>query len=245
MAELGEYKFAIDAFTPLTISMKRLQQYLADLVNLFGNEEHVHFLRVEEGSAAPAMFVDRNAVNKVEKRLEAVRNLTASASAMDAYVAINDKLAEDNAVAELIAYHGRVLRFPGREQTASPEIGPIIESGTLEGEVFIVGGRDATISVYLRDGDRVYICTTSREKGRQIAADYLFKRVRVYGQGEWKRLKDTRWKLTHFDIVDVTPLKNDSLSDVVANLRSIQNSELDKIDDPLGFLNEIRETGEM
>lgn len=45
----------------------------------------------------------------------------------------------------------------------------------LEGEVFQIGGKDETIQIYLEDGERTHICTTSREKGREIAAQYLFK----------------------------------------------------------------------
>jgi hypothetical protein len=240
MPEIGEYKFVIDAFTPLTLPMKRLSEYLSDLIDLFAHESHVHFLRVDEGSAAPAMYVDRSAVVRVEHRLLAVANNNASARAMQAYANLNEKLAEDNAVGEISGRGGRILFFPGRERLVSPEIGPIVEIGVVEGEIIQIGGRDETISVYVRDGESIRICTTSRDEGRRIAAEHLFKKVRIYGSGTWKRTKDASWKMTRFNITSVAPLKTDPLTQVVARLRSIHVPEMDVVGDPIEFLDEIQ-----
>jgi hypothetical protein len=239
MPEIGEYKFAIDAFTPLTLPMKRLYDYLADLIDLFAYESNVHFLRVDEGSAAPSIYVDQSVIHRVETRLYAVASSTASGRAMEAFAALNEKLAEDNAVAELTGRTGRILYFPGRERVISPEVGPIVEIGVVEGEIIQIGGRDDSISVYVRDGEQIKICTTTREKGREIAAEHLFRKVRIHGTATWKRTKESLWKQVRFNIVSVVPIKTDSLSKVVSNLRSIHVPELEEIEDPIKFLDEI------
>jgi hypothetical protein len=241
MADRGEYKFHIDAFNPLTLPMARLKDYLIGLIDLFGNDDFVHFLRVEEGTAAPTCFVEPRVVGKVEHRLVLVKSGGADERAQNAFTFLNDRLFDDNAVADLTDHQGVVLHFPGREAVREPEIGPITETGVLEGEVFQIGGKDESIQIYLRDGERTHICTTSREKGREIAAEYLFKgRVRIHGEGQWKRLKDERWKLTKFDVSRVEPLGTDKLSDVVNRLRAIESPELKKIKDPLAYLDEIK-----
>ena len=244
MAELGEYIFRIDVFTPVTLSMKRLNDYIGELVDLFANENHVHFLRVEEGSAAPVVHVDPPAIVRVERRLLAVKTGVGSRRAMKAFTGLNDKLAEDNGIADLVSLAGRVIHFPGRKRYASPEIGPIREPGTLEGEVIGVAGRDETVQVYLREGERIHTCTGSKEQARALA-QYLFEgKVRVFGDGRWRRTKAGEWELYRFVIDSFLPLKTEPLSAIVTRLRSIESAELSL--DPLGYLGEIlQESGEI
>jgi hypothetical protein len=214
MAEIGEYIFKIDAFTPLTFPMKRLQEYIGDLVNLFANEGNVHFLRVDEGSAAPTILVDQPAILRVERRLLAVKTGSGSARAMRAFQTLNTKLGEDNAVASLYSDQGQLLYFPGRELGTSPQIGPIREPGTLEGEVIGIAGRDETIQIYLREGERIHTCTGSKEKARAIAVHLFEGKVRVSGEGKWMRTKSGEWELDSFFVESFVPLKTDPHSEV-------------------------------
>jgi hypothetical protein len=244
MAENGEYLFEIDVFTPLTLPMKRLNDYIADLVNLFGNEDSVHFLRVEEGSASPAVLVEPTAIVRVEKRLLAVKTGSASGRAMNAYRSLNDKLADDGAVARLYSRQGDLLIFPGRELAASPEIGPITEVGSIEGEVIGVAGRDETIQIYLREGEKILTCTGSKEKARALAQHLFEGKVRVQGEGKWKRSKTGEWTLVSFFVESFTRLMLESHTEIVKQLRSIESEELRNVT-PLTVLEEIRsEAGE-
>ncbi len=68
-----EYRFEIDAFTPDTIPMSRLSQYLADVVRMMGQEASVHLMRIENGSTVPIISVDWEAEPKVQDRLRAVK----------------------------------------------------------------------------------------------------------------------------------------------------------------------------
>jgi hypothetical protein len=45
-----EYRFKITAYTPATIPMARLAEYMAELAVVLGEEEHVHFVRLQKGS---------------------------------------------------------------------------------------------------------------------------------------------------------------------------------------------------
>jgi len=245
MAEFGEYIFQIDAFTPQTLPMKRLNEYIGDLVNLFANEDSVHFLRVEEGSASPTMFVENAAVVRVERRLLAVRTGSGSVRAMKAYRELNNKLGEDNAVATLFSKQGELLHFPGRELVVSPEVGPIKETGSLEGEVIGVAGRDETIQIYLREGEKIHTCTSSKDKARELARHLFEGKVRVYGEGKWKRTKTGEWELDSFFVDSFAPLRMEPLSEVVERLRAIETEELKHGKTPLSLLDEIRqEAGE-
>ncbi len=41
-----EYRFEIDAFSPTSMPMARLTEYLADLAKVFGNNNSVHLLKM-------------------------------------------------------------------------------------------------------------------------------------------------------------------------------------------------------
>ena len=57
-----EYRFKIDAaYTPETMPMARLAEYIRELSTLLGNQDKVHFDRLEEGSTVPIIRVDHEA----------------------------------------------------------------------------------------------------------------------------------------------------------------------------------------
>ena len=93
-----EYVFRIDAFTPDTLPMARLAEYLAALAKMLGHPEHTHFIRVDEGSAKLVHKVDPVDAPKVESRLNNVRIGSAPKDAMAAKQTLEELLANDNAI---------------------------------------------------------------------------------------------------------------------------------------------------
>jgi hypothetical protein len=89
---------SIDVFTPPTLPMSRLADYLKPFSLMLGSEANVHFDKVGEGSAALRASIDPPAAPKVDDRLHAIAAGTAPKSAMKAFPEIDDLLAKDNAV---------------------------------------------------------------------------------------------------------------------------------------------------
>jgi len=85
----------------------------------------------------------------------------------------------------------------------------------------------------------------NREKARELAK-YLFEgKVRVSGQGKWKRTKSGEWELDSFIVESFSPLRVEPASQVVSRLRAIESEELKAIKSPLTYLEELRqEAGE-
>lgn len=239
----SEYRFEIDIFTPLTLPMFRLAEYLEDLVELFGNRDHVHFLRVEEGSAAPVVIVDDPAIVKVDRRILQVRTGHGPAKALNAYRKLDDKLTDDNTSARLVNAGVKIIEFPGKNRRVARSIRSVREPGTLDGEVIMIGGRDETISIHVRSGDQIYLCTASREQGRKLAKHLFEGKVRIYGEGIWIRTPDGTWKLDGFSVDSFIPLRSVALSKAVAELRSLVPPGLGEVDDPIRFLSELNEVG--
>src|SRR5262245_19291571 len=93
-----EYKFKIDAWTPETLPMKRLAQYMTELATIYGSQESIHFVRLEKGSAAVVKRVEFESIPKVKERLEGIKHRDAPQDAIEAYSTLDQMLAEDNAI---------------------------------------------------------------------------------------------------------------------------------------------------
>lgn len=238
MAERDEFLFEID-IPVRTLPMARLAAYVADLAMMLGQEEHVHLIEIRESSTVLVPIVDEIAFQKVQKQVISIRNGSAPKTTMKMYDAIDSKLAEDSASAVLRGAYGTVVQFPGNSnKPVSEDIGPVIEPDTIDGEIIQIGGRDETISVYIREKHETpVICTTTRDKGRSLA-QLIFQQVRVKGQATWVRANN-KWKRTHFYIDSWSELTERSLESTIQQLRDVPTPNIDKID-PFAILAELR-----
>jgi hypothetical protein len=96
----NEYTLRIDVFTPDTISMARLSEYMAALADRFGYEDSTHFVRLEPSSACVVARVEDHDVPKVRRRLDVVEGPDAAPDVVKAFKLLDDLLADDNAVGE-------------------------------------------------------------------------------------------------------------------------------------------------
>ena len=218
---LGEesYELYIDAFTPANIPMARLAEYMASFAELLGHQDYVHFGKLKSGSLTVAARVDEVARPKVTRRLEEIRlGGEVPESARKAWKDIDDKLAADNAVGRVQCGGGRLIEFPGRNRPIEQRLGPIVQPGSLDGEVFQIGGKDASINVHLNAGGLTYHCVTTRAIARRLAP-HIFAPIRVLGKGTWARLESGGWLLKRFEISDFEPLDETPLSMLFEGLR--------------------------
>ena len=214
------YEFLIDAFTPASIPMARLAEYMGDFAALLGNEDHVHFERLRAGSLAVVSRVDPVAENKVRRRLDEVRYGTAPKAAMEASRKIDEKLSADNAIGRILHGRAKIIEFPGRSRPVESSIGPVVQPGTLDGEVIQIGGRDETINVHIRSGDEIHLCITTKPTARRLAHHIFGPPVRVGGRGTWSRAESGAWKLRRFDIESFETLDETPLSKLFEGLRT-------------------------
>jgi hypothetical protein len=238
-----EYKFNIDAFTPDTMPMSRLAEYLADLAVLLGNRERVHFNRIERGSTVPVIRVEWEAEPKVRERLHRVKLREAPEDVQRADRDLNRKLAEDNAIGSLLdPSGGKVLKFPGRELLKKLQFGPITQSATFQGVPISIGGERDPVPIHLEDGKDKHIVYAKRTVAKEIA-QYLFTTpIRVEGNGRWIRHADGEWELLDFRVTDYKLIEDADIRKNVGELRSVPG-EWKNLDDPLSLLTEIKQGG--
>jgi hypothetical protein len=240
MAEKREYRLKIDAYSPETMPMKRLAEYLSDMAVLLGDESSVHLIAIESSSTCPVVLVDWEAEPKVIDRLSKVRNKEGPEDAMKAAERIDARLASDNTSAAIIApAKNRVLEFPGVNRPRPIEWPSINQAGQLIGIPIAVGGKQEQVPVHLQDGNEEYFLLATRGKAKEIAVHLFTTTIRVTGRGRWRKAPGGPWALERFMVDDFEPLGIADFGDAISKLRAI-DAEWKHREDPLSELDEIR-----
>jgi hypothetical protein len=235
------YIFRIDRFTPATLPMARLAEYLAELAALMGNTERVHFKALKKGSAQIVSAVETEAVPKVRARLQKVEARDPAEDVWQSYKKIDDLLAEDNAVGAIKRERALVLRFPGRTNPRPPVIGPFNQHTELTGVLVRIGGKDQSAHAQLLDvKGSTWKITLTRDEARELAKALYGPVLRVSGTGRWMRNEQGKWELLEMRMHKFEELSGESLRAGVEQLRSIEGSEWLKESDPMAVLSRIR-----
>lgn len=219
----AEYRFVIDAYTPKTIPMARLAEYMGHLADMFGERASVHFDRLEPGSTVLVSKIEREAVPKVKQRVISVRRREGPSEGMRAYKAINRLLREDDGVGLLKEKQkgATIIRFPGREE-AEEAFPAVRQHGSVDGVVVRIGGTDQTVHVTLEsENEQITGCYTNRQIAKELGHK-LFEPVRLHGRGRWTRDSDGRWALLDFKVESFESLEDKPLSEALAEIRSIK-----------------------
>jgi hypothetical protein len=217
-----EYRFKIDAYTPDTMPMARLAQYMHELSQILGQPDAVHFRRLEHGSTVLVHMIEREAVPKIRDRVVQIERGDPPKEALRAYKQINKLLREDNGIA--ILQHKKekdiLIRFPGREEIEE-KFPSIREDGSIDGRLVRIGDIDETVHIALQLEDRQLTgCWTSPTIAKQLAPHFL-EQVRLFGRGRWIRDSEGAWTLSDFKIERFEPLKDALLSAALAELRAV------------------------
>lgn len=238
--------FYIDAYSPDTIPMAKLAEYMADFAALLGRENAVHFAGLEKGSTKIKARIEFEDVPKVTTRLSDIRRGSPPPDAAKAFAQIDARLANDNAVGRIFVEGqegiatAELLAFPGRDRPKAQSYGPFNQEGSLDGLLISVGGKDETISLRLQNGTTTYSsCETTRTIARELGK-HLFEPVRIHGTGRWMREADGQWTLRSFRVHRFEVLGKNSLRDTVTALRAVRGSGWKVMPDSRAELDDLR-----
>ena len=241
MKDQREYRFVIDAYSPDTLPMARLAEYMAELARLLGRADQVHFVRLEGGSAVLVQSVEPEAAPDVRERLRSLQQDNPPEDAAKAFANLNRYLADDNATGILQeGESAEVIRFPGREEPAPVTFGAFNQPGVLDGILIRIGGRDDTVPAHLHDGETIHVCNTARDVARRLAVHLYGPPLRVHGNGRWERDADGCWVMKRFNITSFDVLDDAPLGEVAQRLRDVEGSGWKEIEDPTAELRHLR-----
>lgn len=236
-----EIRFHIEGTTPQTLPMARLAEYLKELAILCGHARHVHFLRVETGSAPCVIEIDEEYEPKIFSRIQRAKNSKGPKDVVKANSNLLHMLKKDRLSAEFTTENGEVkVEYPLITEKKQETFGPYWQEGTIDGIVVRLGGIDETLPVHLVYEGRHYICNASREIVKQLGPKIWGDPIRAHGKGKWYRNEQGQWVMMFFDILSVEDLEASTLSQAVERLRKIPDNELYSLKDPLGEMQKIR-----
>ncbi len=239
-----EYRFKIEAFTPETMPLLTLTDYLRDVAEMFSAQKNMHLIRIDEGSTSLALLIDRKAEKQIRQRVREIENGTAPQKAIEAFERVNRRLGEQTNGAAIIDPTGdKLIVFPGQEK-ATLAYGPFSQQDTIDGIPVMVGGtREREVSVHLEGRKKeTYVCYASRVVAKRIAAHLFTTVIRVEGTGRWMRHPDGKWEMRYFKINDFESLANTSeisLKKSIEELRAIP-ARWKEINDPVAEIMRIR-----
>ena len=241
-----EYRFHIHGFTPDTIPMKRLAEYMETLADLLGHPNSVHFVRIESGSLSVVHRIDPVDIPKVQGRLTALARdpENAPSDVVSAYDLINNRLRSDNTTGEILA-GDNVIQFPGREtveQPTPPIIGPVVQRETLVGIPIMIGGKRDLVAVQIETADGSISCHAKRSIARRLG-QYLFEDViKAVGEAHWIRTNEDGWIRRDFIIDDFERTEDHTLEESLEAIRRATRGHWET-DDPINELLRLRREG--
>jgi hypothetical protein len=232
------YTFHINAYSPETIPMSRLAEYMAALAEMLGEKTSVHFVNVAGGSTKLNARVEQEAVPKVRDHVTEARANPASSYGL-AYKRANEMLRSDNADAELQLGGADILEFPGRRAVRPPKLGPFQQPIERDGVLVRIGGKDRTAHAIIEDPEGA---TWSFEVSRALAVDlarHLFgSPIRIVGTARWLRDENGAWVHNALKGESYSELDGDSLETAVLRIRDLSNGHW--VDDPLSLMGSLR-----
>lgn len=239
------YTLHIAAYTPETIPMARLAEYMQKFAKMLGHENAVHFQELRAGSTQLAARVEHEQIPKVHAQLERIAQGEAPPDIAKAQDELDRLLAADNAAGFIYKdddQDAKVIDFPGVNRTKPISYGPFTEEGTLDGVLISIGGADQTVHLRLQNGDVTYTgLETSRDIARRLGM-HLYEPIRARGSGRWFREESGSWTLRRFKVVDFEVLEKTDLRTAVGKLRAIAGGDWKSMDDPIAALKAIRDS---
>ncbi|MGH7117911.1 MAG: hypothetical protein ACREFP_02765 [Acetobacteraceae bacterium] len=228
--EYEELEFVIPAYTPETMPLDRLLQYLEQVGEVIGFVHDLHLVRIEASSTTPIFQVPAPIATQARDRAAAVRTGRGTRAQRSAYDRIREMVRSDGGKsASLKDRKGVILDFP-----PVPDVAPIIgvrQSTTFDGFLLRVGGRGDYTPILMQDlaGD-VFAGFSAPRNLAKAMASFLFEPLRVNGIGSWDRSRAGEWKLTKMLIQTYERLKGDDFNEVLRQLRAAQVMWPDDID---------------
>ena len=220
--ELEEIAFRIPAFTPDTIPLPRLLEYLAQIAAVMGDDlaREMHLIRVQRSSAKPVFKVLPDTARRVREQSVRVRTGQGTQKQKLAYRRVREMVLSDGGKPATLADRTGVLIDFQPLQIETDLIAAVRQHTTYDGKLIRVGGQteDSTVLMESLSGDVQSNFVAPRATAKRMAK-FLFEPIRVIGPGTWNRYRDGRWVLESMRIADFEPLEDDSLSEVFQKLR--------------------------
>jgi hypothetical protein len=221
MADFEELEFDIPAYTPETMPLDRLLQYLQQIGELVGAPEQMHLVRIEPSSTKPVFVMPTPVATQARERAAAVRTGNGTNVQRAAYTRIRQMVRRDGGKpASLKDRTGVILDFPPTPEEMQAVVG-VRQASSFDGALLRVGGVGDYTPILMQDlGGEVFAGFSAPKVLAKEMAKLLFEPVRITGIGSWDRSPAGEWKLNKMLVQAYEPLGDETLGDIIQKLRA-------------------------
>jgi hypothetical protein len=225
MADLERFKFTVPGYSPDTMPLDRLMEYLNQLSIVLGSPGDLHLVAVEKGSTRPVLAMRHDVAAKARHHAREVAHGGGSQRRRDAFDTIRRMVAKDGGKpAVLRAPRGQViLKFPSVDIGQDQVIQFLRQHTSIEGTLVRLGGigENAQLLVQELNGSIISGVIASRPLAQQMAP-LIYHDLKLSGIGTWHRNEEGKWQITRLHVQTFEPLDESSLEDVVEQLRAVK-----------------------
>jgi hypothetical protein len=226
------------------LPLEDIGEYLADFAELLGSEVQPRFHGIRRGSLILQAKIPAEREIDVKTRGFLIRTGDAPEDAARARERIARRIGTNRGKRALLldSDQNKVIEIPVEQPTAAaPKVPSFFKSGSIQGRIIKIGGKQDPVSVEIQDVDGfVYLCRANRELARKLGRHMFDPVLRVHGVGRWHRTDEGLWRIDDFQISDRYEVLDDtSFTETIEELRTIP-SEWKSLDDPYAEVERIR-----
>lgn len=218
MADFERFEFILPGYTPETMPLDRLLEYLSQLMVILGNPSDLHLIKIEKSSTKPVFLMPPHAAVKARKRARDTWEGGGPVRARDAYRRIRRMVSEDGGKpAVLTSKSATILEFPSVDLGEDQEIGSVRQASSVTGELIRVGGETEFDPILLRDVSGAVIagCFATKDVAKRLAK-HLHEYVRLHGIASWHRDRHGKWQIARMKVQTFETVDTDTLSESLA-----------------------------
>lgn len=228
MSDFEDISFVIPGYTPETMPLDRLIDYLQQMAVVLGDPENLHLIEIRKSSTAPVLRTPIATALAARERAQRVQRGEGTKRQTEAYNRIRHMIRRD-AGATVSRERPALLRTPTQvflEIPAAPKDTGVVEGlrqfTTIDGQLTRVGGagEDAALQVQQIDGRVMSGFTAKRSLAKELAT-LLYEPVRLMGVGQWYRNEEAQWTLDRMLVQSYERLEDEDVLVTLERLRKL------------------------
>lgn len=214
MAEFERFEFIVPGYTPETMPLDRLIEYLNQLIVILGNPADLHLVDIKKSSTKPVIVMPHHAALTAKKRARETWEGGGTPGQRRAYQRIRRMVADDGGKPAILkAREATILEFPGVDLGADQEISSIRQASSVSGELIRVGGDGEYDQILLKDlsGEVISGCFATKDVAKELA-QHLHEHMRLHGIASWNRDRNGHWQISRMKVQTYDLLEDDALT---------------------------------
>jgi hypothetical protein len=229
MADYEELSFVIPGYTPETMPLDRLIDYLQQMSVVLGDPKNLHLVEIRKSSVAPVLHAPKAIALEARDRAHRVERGDGTKRQTEAYNRIRQMVRRD-AIGDKYSGRSALLKSANKvilEIPAAPEDHGVIEGirqyTTIDGQLIKVGGAgdNASLQLQVLDGNILSGFTASRNLTKELAP-LIYESVRLMGIGQWCRSSDGKWHLERMLVQSYEKLEDEDATITLEKLRGVK-----------------------